>query len=165
MFPIGSFTNSLPNDKFSDWSKLKTFANDKLSLTEKLKFVFRRKTLWEKEKMLVTSIFYFSYNVFKSLPFQRCKKPGLCGKGLRSLEVRIMSLRVKEITLYYRIPTFNDHEGSHLKTLWQKDKMLFSNNVLYLSQSKFQFLSHIISYRLQMPSIWTSLKFYHLVKC
>ena len=30
--------NSLPNDKFSDGSKLKTFA-DKLNMTEKLKFV------------------------------------------------------------------------------------------------------------------------------
>ena len=32
--------------------------------------------------MLVTSIFSFSHNVFKSLPFQGCLKSGLCGKGL-----------------------------------------------------------------------------------
>ena len=31
--------NSLPNDKFSDWSKLKGFADDKINVTEKLKFV------------------------------------------------------------------------------------------------------------------------------
>ena len=31
--------NSLPDDKFSDWSKLKAFADDKINVTEKLKFV------------------------------------------------------------------------------------------------------------------------------
>ena len=34
--------NSLPNDKFSDWSKLKAFADDKLNLTEKLKLELER---------------------------------------------------------------------------------------------------------------------------
>ena len=31
--------NSLPNDKFVDWSKLKAFADDKINVSEKLKFV------------------------------------------------------------------------------------------------------------------------------
>ena len=31
-----------------------------------------RKTLWEKEKMLVTSIFSFSHNVFKRLLSKGC---------------------------------------------------------------------------------------------
>ena len=30
--------NSLPNDKFLDWSKLKAFADDKIYMTQKLKF-------------------------------------------------------------------------------------------------------------------------------
>ena len=34
--------DSLPNDKFSDWSKLKAFADDKSSVAEKLKLVVRR---------------------------------------------------------------------------------------------------------------------------
>ena len=34
--------NSLPIDKFLDRSKLKAFAEDKLNLAEKLKFVFGR---------------------------------------------------------------------------------------------------------------------------
>ena len=33
--------NSLPNDKFLDWSKLKAFSDD-LNLAEKLRFVFGR---------------------------------------------------------------------------------------------------------------------------
>ena len=43
------------------------------------------KTLWEKEKMLVISIFSFSHNVlhvFKMLLSQGYKKSGLCGKDL-----------------------------------------------------------------------------------
>ena len=34
--------NSLPNDKFLDWSKLKAFTVGKLNVTEKLKFVLGR---------------------------------------------------------------------------------------------------------------------------
>ena len=34
--------NSLPNDKILDWSKLKALADDKINVTEKLKFVLRR---------------------------------------------------------------------------------------------------------------------------
>ena len=34
--------NSLPNDKISDWSKLKASADDKINVTEKLKFLLER---------------------------------------------------------------------------------------------------------------------------
>ena len=34
--------NSLPNDKILDWSRLKALADDKINVTEKLKFVLRR---------------------------------------------------------------------------------------------------------------------------
>ena len=34
--------NSLPNDKFLDWSKLKALADNKINATEKLKFVLGR---------------------------------------------------------------------------------------------------------------------------
>ena len=57
--------NSLPNDKFVDWWKLKAFADDK---EKKLLKNWNSnwegyKTLWEKEEMLVTS-FSFSLSVF-----------------------------------------------------------------------------------------------------
>ena len=42
----------------------------------------RYKTLWEKEKLLVTSNFSFSYSVFKRLVLQTRKNQGLFGKGL-----------------------------------------------------------------------------------
>ena len=42
------------------------------------------KTLWEKEKLLVTSSFSFSHSVFKRLVLQTRKSKGLFGKGLTS---------------------------------------------------------------------------------
>ena len=44
----------------------------------------RLKTLWEKEKLLVTSNFSFSCSVFKRLVLQTRKNQGLFGKGLRN---------------------------------------------------------------------------------
>ena len=41
------------------------------------------KTLWEKEKLLVTSNFSFSHSVFKRLVLQTRKNQGLFGKGLK----------------------------------------------------------------------------------
>ena len=52
-------------------------------LLKTFKFSFiGQKTLWEKKKMLVTSIFFFSHNVFKSLFAPAHQKSSLCGKGL-----------------------------------------------------------------------------------
>ena len=59
--------DSLPNDKIVDLYKFKTFADDNLSVAKMAKFVFDRvETLWEKEKMPVSSIFPFSHNVLKA---------------------------------------------------------------------------------------------------
>ena len=65
--------NPLPNDKILDLSKLKVFADDKIYLTEKLKFLFRRvENIIGKGENTVTSIVFFSHNVFKSLLIQGC---------------------------------------------------------------------------------------------
>ena len=59
--------NPLPSNKIVDCFKLKEFADNKTNIDEKLKFGFGKvETLWEKEKMLVTSIFSFSH-VYKKL--------------------------------------------------------------------------------------------------
>ena len=63
---------ALPNDKTIDCSKFKAFADDNLNMTENLK------TLWEKEKMLVTIIFSFSHNVFKKGCFFKVEKSQDC---------------------------------------------------------------------------------------
>ena len=55
----------LPNDKILYWFKLKAFADDKMNLNEIFKLVFEKV-----ENIVITSIFSFSNNVFKSLLFQ-----------------------------------------------------------------------------------------------
>ena len=66
--------NFFPNDKILDWSKLKAFADDKLNVAKMTNSpLIKQKTLWVKEKMLVTSTFSFSHNVFKILLSQGCK--------------------------------------------------------------------------------------------
>ena len=55
-----SYNNPVPNDKMLDLFKLEALADDKINVTEKLKYVIGMvETLWEKEKMLITSIFFF----------------------------------------------------------------------------------------------------------
>ena len=51
-----------------------------------------KKTLGEKEKLLVASNFSFSHSVLKRLVLKTVKKPGLVWKGL---------------TIYHTIPSFN----------------------------------------------------------
>ena len=46
-----------------------------------------KKTLWEKEKLLVTSNFSFSLSVFKRVVLQTHKNQGLFGKGLNVTQV------------------------------------------------------------------------------
>ena len=57
-----------------------------------------QKTLWEKEKLLVTSNFSFSHSVFKRLKQQTDKNQGLFGKGLRIVETRDYSVNGKFLT-------------------------------------------------------------------
>ena len=52
-----------------------------------------QKTVWEKEKLLITSIFSFSHGVFKRPVLQTRKHQGLFGKGL---------------TLWQTSPSFDD---------------------------------------------------------
>ena len=57
-------------------------------MTEKIKLKFaleRAKTLWEKEKMLVTSIFSFYHNISKKASYTGSLKSGLCGQELSPL--------------------------------------------------------------------------------
>ena len=73
--------NSLPNSKILDWFKLKAFADNRINVTEKLKFVVGRiENIVRKGKMLVTSIFS---QYFKKASFPGLLKMGLCGKELR----------------------------------------------------------------------------------
>ena len=70
--------NYLPNNKILDWSKLKELADDKINVTEKVKFGFGHiDNIVGKVEMLVTSIFSFSRNISKGF-FHRVFKSGDC---------------------------------------------------------------------------------------
>ena len=49
--------NSLPDDKILDWSKLKAIADDKINVTQKLKFVLRREE--NLASVLISELEYF----------------------------------------------------------------------------------------------------------
>ena len=70
------------------------------------------KTLWEQEKMLVTSIFSFSHNV--SYPsqnkFQISAKFDLLSANASNLDQSKYFSFGKELTLYDTIPRLNDPE-------------------------------------------------------
>ena len=74
--------NLLQDNNILDWSKLKEIADDILKCTKvKNKCNRALKTLREKEKLLVTSNFSFSHNVFHSYISLARQNAELCGNG------------------------------------------------------------------------------------
>ena len=56
-----------------------------LNLVEKVVMNFKNiKSLWQKEKMLITTMFSFHHKVFKRLLSKDCLKSGLFGKGFNT---------------------------------------------------------------------------------
>ena len=75
--------NPLPDDKILDWSKLKQIADDILKCIQYEKQVpYRVENIVRKEKLLVTSNFSFSHNVFHSYISLVQQNVVLCGNGL-----------------------------------------------------------------------------------
>ena len=67
-----------------------------------------KKTLWEKDKLLVTSNLSFSHIVFKRLALQTRKNQGLFGKGLR---VGLCILPFKEVSVCFAPRVFESYKG------------------------------------------------------
>ena len=101
-------------------------------------YLNRQKTLWEKEKLLITSNFSFSHGVFKRLELQTCKNQGLFGK-----ELRLRMLKGHR-TSFNSLPQNPDLEQPKRRRFWktlrEKKKMLvtsiffFSHSVFYSYQ-------------------------------
>ena len=107
-----------------------------------------KKTLQEKEKMLVTGNFSF-FRVFKLLVLQTHKNRGLFGKVLKAITAFIENNCVHELfttqsmTLYRKPcnpspnkPLFLCVRSPNLLTLWEKEKLLITSNFT-LSNSVF----------------------------
>ena len=88
--------NPFPHGKILDLTKLKAFADDKLSVTKMIISVFDRvENIVGKGGIACTSNFSFSHNVFKRLLSQRCQKVSLCGNGLIRRQI-LDSSKLKE---------------------------------------------------------------------
>ena len=75
---------AFPKPQILDSSKLREFADNNFRLVEHGKeFSKGLKTVWEKEKLLVTSNFSFSHCVFTRFVQQTRKSKGLFGKWLK----------------------------------------------------------------------------------
>ena len=60
--------NSVPNDKFPNWSKLKAFSEDEINMTEILKFVLEKvENIVGKGENAGYQHFSFTHNVFKRI--------------------------------------------------------------------------------------------------
>ena len=65
-----------------DWSKLKTFADNKFNVTKMIISVFdKKKTLWEKEKLLVQAISPFPKMFSKGFFPRRVRRCHCVGMG------------------------------------------------------------------------------------
>ena len=70
MFPTFNNLNSLPNDKALDQSNWKAFADDKVNVTEKLKFVLGRvETIVGKVENTGYGHFSVAHNIFQKASF------------------------------------------------------------------------------------------------
>ena len=111
-----------------------------------------QKTLWEKEKLVVTSNFSFSHSVFKRPILQTRKNQGLFGKRssrkyclINGLDCmlnpysKILLLPKLELFAYDKFNPFPNKpwflrlcSTCLLKTLWEKGNCSFSHSVYYL---------------------------------
>ena len=76
--------NSLPNKKFLDWTKLKTFADDKLNIAKMKISLYERniKHCRKRRKCWLPAFSPFPTMLSKNFSVGGCKKMGLCCKGL-----------------------------------------------------------------------------------
>ena len=107
-----------------------------------------KKTLWEKEKLLITSNFSFSQGVFKMLVSQGRQKVSLCGNGL-TLNHTIVTFGVPEENASWK------HCAKKRKCWWPAFT-LFPHNVFYSIKDKFHHLTQDETC-LQMLPIWARL--------
>ena len=73
---------------------MKEFADDNFRLDENGRTFYQtgKKTLWEKDELLVTSKSSFSHSVFKRLALQTRKNQGLFGKGLKKRTRKVLAV-------------------------------------------------------------------------
>ena len=92
--------NSFPNDKFQTF-QTQRLCRRQLWIWWKWQNVLQkgRKQCGKKEKLVYTSNFSFSHNVFKRLVLQTCKNKGLFGEGLTIYQAAIFNPLLHKILI------------------------------------------------------------------
>ena len=109
-----------------------------------------RKTLWEKEKLLVTSNFSFFHTVFKRFILQIRKNMGMLGKGLKGIclqdtvsNISCIHMEWYEISILPQVfPEFfyrYDSITSPMYPATKKRKKLVTQSSALFSQNIFSF--------------------------
>ena len=81
-------SDTLPNDKILNWFKLKAFADDKINVTQILKFVLKmvenigRKHYGKRRKCWLPAFYPFTTIFSKAFFLRVVKMSGFCGKEL-----------------------------------------------------------------------------------
>ena len=78
------------------------------------------KTIWEKEKLLITSNFSFSHSVFKRLVMQTCKNQGLFGKGLNTFSNNRDMSKIKDGHAYTNTNNNANIDDTRVMTMSQR---------------------------------------------
>ena len=109
----------------------------------------RLKTMWENEKMLVTSIFSFSKNVFYFSPdinFNFWVRIILSSATALNLVKSDILLFGKELTLSQTSPGFYGSAVQVLKTLWEKEKLFVTSNFSFSHSVFYPFCELSVSF-------------------
>ena len=70
--------NPLPDDKISNWSKFKAFADDKIKVTENLKFVLQKaKNIVREEENAAHQHFFLFPQCFQNVSFHGSLNVGI----------------------------------------------------------------------------------------
>ena len=111
-------TLTLPDDKIVPLSKLKAFADDRIDVAYMVQYFWDRvKTFLENEKILVTSIFAFSYNVFERLKWCNFSEIGL--KTLQGKEKMLdTSIFSFSHNVFIGLSQGRENPGLFCKELW-----------------------------------------------
>ena len=131
--------------------------------------------MWEKKKMLLMSIFFFSHNVFKRLFPPVCQKSSLCGKGLKETKT-IFRLHIPLTLQVFKVTQLLIANGLanqmlsyfskfwYLRTLVAQIFLLFLT--LFLTSIQINNIIYVTSFIFNKNDALNSesLSFYHLIK-
>ena len=97
-------SNPLPNDKVLDWSKLKVLADDKITVTEKLKFALGRvENIVGKGENAGYKYFLLFLHCFQKVSFPGLLKVGIVRESVNQRNRGYLFFSVKYRNLFHRV--------------------------------------------------------------